>query len=681
MFFFFYYTKFAIIYIGDNDMIEARMDELIKILNEANYNYYVLDKPTITDQEYDKYIRELINLEEKYPNLKRTNSPTSRVGGEVIDEFKKVIHEVPMMSLSNVFNEEEIIAFDERVRKEVPNPEYIVELKIDGLSVSLKYKKGHLVLGATRGDGVTGEDITHNVKTIKCIPLELKEKIDIEVRGEIYMKKSTFEKINEEKKKNHEELFANPRNAAAGSVRQLDSKIAASRGLDNFSYHLPNAENYGIKTHEEALNYIKKLGFVVNPNIKKVKNIDELLEYIDYWTKNRNSLPYEIDGIVIKLNDLAGQKKLGFTAKYPKWATAYKFPAELALTKLKDIIFTVGRTGQVTPNAVLDPVILMGSTISRATLHNEDYVKELGLKIGDIVAIKKAGDVIPEVVEPIIDRRNGSEVDFKMTDECPICHSKIVRKENEAAYYCINPDCDKKKIESLIHYVGRDTMNIDGLGDRIIEDFYNMGYLKDITDFYYLKDKKEELKELEGFGEKSINNILFNIEASKQNSLARLLFALGIRYVGKKGAKILASYYKNMDNLLNTTYEELVKIDNIGEIIGKSVYNYITDTDNINRINKLKELNVNMNYIGKEVEENTLFTDKTFVLTGSLSSLTREEASNLIEEKGGKTTSSVTSKTDYVVAGENAGSKYDKAVKLGIPILTEEEFLAYLQES
>lgn len=681
MFFFFYYTKFAIIYIGDNDMIEARMDELIKILNEANYNYYVLDKPTITDQEYDKYIRELINLEEKYPNLKRTNSPTSRIGGEVIDEFKKVIHEVPMMSLSNVFNEEEIIAFDERVRKEVPNPEYIVELKIDGLSVSLKYKKGHLVLGATRGDGVTGEDITHNVKTIKCIPLELKEKIDIEVRGEIYMKKSTFEKINEEKKKNNEELFANPRNAAAGSVRQLDSKIAASRGLDNFSYHLPNAENYGIKTHEEALNYIKKLGFVVNPNIKKVKNIDELLEYIEYWTKNRNSLPYEIDGIVIKLNDLAGQRKLGFTAKYPKWATAYKFPAELALTKLKDIIFTVGRTGQVTPNAVLDPVILMGSTISRATLHNEDYVKELGLKIGDIVAIKKAGDVIPEVVEPIIDRRNGSEVDFKMTDECPICHSKIVRKENEAAYYCVNPDCDKKKIESLIHYVGRDTMNIDGLGDRIIEDFYNMGYLKDITDFYYLKDKKEELKELEGFGEKSINNILFNIEASKQNSLERLLFALGIRYVGKKVAKILASYYKNMDNLLNTTYEELVKIDNIGEIIGKSVYNYITDPDNINRINKLKELNVNMNYIGKEVEENTLFTDKTFVLTGSLSSLTREEASNLIEEKGGKTTSSVTSKTDYVIAGENAGSKYDKAVKLGIPILTEKEFIAYLQEN
>lgn len=661
-------------------MVQDRIKELIKILNEANYNYYVLDKPTITDQEYDKYLRELINLEEKYPELKQPSSPTSRVGGEVIDEFKKVIHEVPMMSLSNVFNEEEIIAFDERVKKEIPNPEYIVELKIDGLSVSLKYKNGHLVMGATRGDGVTGEDITHNVKTIKSIPLELKEKIDVEIRGEIYMKKSTFEKINEDKKKKNEELFANPRNAAAGSVRQLDSKVAASRGLDNFSYQLPEPEKYGIKTHEEALNFIKKLGLVVNPNIKKVKNIDELLEYVNYWTEHRNDLPYEIDGIVIKLNDLNGQKRLGFTSKYPKWATAYKFPAELALTKLKDITFTVGRTGQVTPNAVLEPVILMGSTISRATLHNEDYVKDLNLKIGDIVAIKKAGDVIPEVVEPIIERRTGNEVDFKMTTTCPICHSTLVRKENEAAHYCINPDCDKQKIESLIHYVSRDTLNIEGLGDRIIEDFYNMGYLKDITDLYYLKDKKEELKELEGFGEKSITNILFNIESSKQQSLEKLIFALGIRYVGKKGAKILAEYYKNMDNLFSTTYEELIKIDNIGEIIAKSVFDYINVEENINRINKLKELNVNMEYFGRKIEVNSNFTNKTFVLTGSLTQLTREEAAIKIEENGGKTTSSVTSKTDVVIVGDSPGSKYEKAVKLGIPVWSEEEFLNRLQE-
>lgn len=661
-------------------MIESRMKELISILNEANHNYYVLDNPTITDQEYDKYLRELINLEEKYPELKQPSSPTSRVGGEVIDEFQKVVHEVPMMSLSNVFNEEEIIAFDERVKKEIPNQEYIVELKIDGLSVSLKYKNGHLVMGATRGDGVTGEDITHNVKTIKSIPLELKEKIDVEVRGEIYMKKSTFEKINEEKRKKGEEVFANPRNAAAGSVRQLDSKIAAERKLDNFSYHLPEAEKYGITTHEDALKFIQKLGFVVNPNIRKVKNITELLEYIHYWTEHRNDLPYEIDGIVIKLNDLNGQRKLGSTAKYPKWATAYKFPAELALTKLKDITFTVGRTGQVTPNAVLEPVILMGSTISRATLHNEDYVKGLDLKIGDIVAIKKAGDVIPEVVQPVIERRTGKEIDFKMTTTCPICHSTLVRKEKEAAYYCVNPTCDKIKIESLIHYVSRDTMNIEGLGDRIIEDFYNMGYLKDVTDFYYLKDKKEELKELEGFGEKSINNILFNIEASKSQSLERLLFALGMRYVGKKVAKIIASYYKTMDRILDTTEEELLKIDNIGEIIAKSVFRYMNIEENRKRIEKLKQLGVNMEYHGNKIELNPNFNEKTFVLTGSLSELTREEASLRIEENGGKTTNSVTSKTDVVIVGENAGSKYDKAIKLGIPVWTEQEFLSKLNE-
>ena len=655
------------------------MEELIKILNEANYNYYVLDNPTITDQEFDKYLRELINLEEKYPELKKDNSPTAKVGGEVIDEFKKVVHEVPMMSLSNVFNEEEIIAFDERVKKEIPNPKYIVELKIDGLSVSLLYKNGKFVRGATRGDGVTGEDITHNVKTIKSIPLELKEKIDIEVRGEIYMKKDTFNRINEEKKKNNEELFANPRNAAAGSIRQLDSKVAASRNLDCFLYHLPEASKYNIKTHEEALNFIQNLGFVVNPNIRKVNNIEELLEYVKYWTEKRDTLSYEIDGIVIKLDDLEGQRRLGFTSKYPKWATAYKFPAELALTKLKDIIFTVGRTGQVTPNAVLEPVILMGSTISRATLHNEDYVKELGLKVGDIVAIKKAGDVIPEVVKPIVERRTGNEIDFKMTTTCPICGSKLERKENESAYYCVNPLCDKVKIESLIHYVSRDALNIEGFGDRIIEDFYNMGYLKKYQDFYFLKDKKEELKELEGFGEKSIQNLLDNIEESKKESIERLLFALGIRYVGKKGAKILANYYKNMDNLFNTTYEELVKIDNIGEIIAGSVYNFINDEENIKLINDLKNLNVNMNYLGKEVEINELFYNKTFVLTGTLEKYTRDEATFEIEKRGGKVTNSVTSKTDYLLAGESVGSKYEKAVKLGIPILSEEDFDNYLK--
>lgn len=656
-------------------MVEKRMEELIKILNEANHNYYALDNPTITDQEYDKYLRELINLEEKNPDLKRPNSPTSRIGGEVVSEFKKVKHEIPMMSLSNVFNEEEIKEFDKKIKKEIDNPKYVAELKIDGLSVSLKYENGELVKAATRGDGITGEDITHNVKTIKTIPLKLKEKIDIEIRGEIYMSKKTFNELNEERKRNNMDLFANPRNAAAGSVRQLDSKIAASRNLDAFLYHLPNAKNYGIETHYEALEYIKKLGFIVNPNIKLVNNIDELLNYIDKWTLNREELSYEIDGIVIKLNDLDSQVKVGNTIKYPKWATAYKFPATYAYTKIKDIIFTVGRTGQVTPNAILDPVILMGSTISKTTLHNEDYVKNRDIKIGDIVAIKKAGDVIPEVVKPLIERRNETEISFVMTDTCPICSSKLIRKENEAAYYCVNPKCDAKKIESLIHFTSRDAMNIEGFGDRIIEDFYNMGYLKNITSFYDLKKYKNELKELEGFGEKSIDNLLDEIEKSKSNSLERLLFALGIRHVGKKTAKILARKYKNLDSLMQSSYEELVEIPDVGITIADSVFHYFQSARNISYINKLKNKNINFNYLEEKIIENNNFKDKTFVLTGTLNKFTREEAQNKIESLGGKVTSSVTKKTDVVLVGYNPGSKFEKAKSSNIIIWTEQDFI------
>lgn len=656
-----------------------RMNELVSILNEANYNYHVLDNPTITDQEYDKYLRELIELENKYPMYKDKNSPTTKIGGEVVDKFNKVVHEVPMLSLSNVFNEEEIRKFDERVKKEIENPSYVCELKIDGLSISLLYENGELKRGATRGDGVTGEDITTNVKTIKSIPLKLKEKLNIEIRGEIYMSKKTFNKLNEERKNSNEELFANPRNAAAGSIRQLDSSIAAKRNLECFLYHLPNANKYNINTHYEALEYIKSLGFIVNPNIKKVNNIEELMEYINYWTEHRNNLPYEIDGIVIKVNDLNHQKKLGFTTKYPKWATAYKFPATLVYTKLKEIKFTVGRTGQVTPNAILEPVILMGSTISKTTLHNEDYVKELGLKIGDIVAIKKAGDVIPEVVEAKIDRRTGSETSFKMTKTCPICGSDLVRKENESAYYCINIHCDAKKIEGLIHYTSRNAMNINGFGDAIVEDFYNMGYLNDISDYYKLYEHKEELKELEGFGEKSITNLLTEIDNSKNNSLERLLFGLGIRHVGFKTAKILSKKYKSLDNLMSAKYEELVNIDDVGEVIGKSIIEFFKDDKNINIINKLKNYNVNFNYIGKEEKTNALITDKKFVLTGTLINITREEAKEKIEEFGGITSESVSKKTDVVIVGTSPGSKYEKALKLNIEVWDEATFLNNLQ--
>lgn len=657
-------------------MVEKRMNEIIEILNKASYEYYTLDNPSITDQEYDRYMQELIKLEEQHPELKRKDSPTVRVGGEVIDEFSKVTHEIPMLSLSNVFNESDIVLFDERIKKEIRNPKYVCELKIDGLSVSLTYKDGKLVRGATRGDGVIGEDITHNVRTIKNVPLTLNEKIDIEVRGEIYMSKATFESINEERKRNNQELLANPRNAAAGSIRQLDSKIAASRNLETFIYHLPNAREYGIHTHSEALEFMQKLGFVVNPNIKLVNNLEELLDYINCWTENRDSLPYEIDGIVIKLNDIDDQQKMGFTVKYPKWATAYKFPAIEVLTKLKDIIFTVGRTGQVTPNAVLEPVRLAGSVVSRATLHNEAYVKEKDIRIGDVVSVRKAGDVIPRVERALKERRTGEEVLFTMTTTCPICGSTLVKnKDEEASYYCVNEACDAKRIEALIHFASRNAMNIEGFGDEIVEDFYNLGFIHSVEDFYKLDSKKEELMELEGFGEKSISNLLDNAAKSRTNSLEKLLFALGIRYVGSKTAKILAGHFKNMDNLSNATYEDLIGIRDIGEVIAQSVFEYFKDENNLNLISNLKELGLNMEFLGKETQENILFSGKTFVLTGSLESITRNDAKEKIEILGGKTTDSVTGKTDVVIVGSNPGSKYEKALKLGITIWNEAEFL------
>ena len=660
-------------------MTEERMKELVKLLNKASYEYYTIDSPTISDQEYDDAYDELKRLEEKYPELIEEDSPTRRIGGEVISEFKKITHEVPMMSLGDVFNEEEVRDFDFKVRKVIEAPEYVCELKIDGLSVSLLYKNGKFVRGATRGDGITGEDITHNVKTIKSIPLTLNQDIDIEIRGEIYMPLKSFNKLNEERIKNDEKLLANPRNAAAGSVRQLDSAVAATRNLDAFLYHLPNAHEYGITKHYDALTFMKNLNFIVNPNIALESSIDGVLEYIDYWTSARDSLPYEIDGIVIKVNDLSDQQKLGFTAKVPKWAIAYKFPPKEVLTRLNNIEFCVGRTGKVTPRADLDPVRLAGSVISSVTLHNEDYVKEKGIKIGDIVSIHKAGDVIPEVVEVKRDRRTGNEVDFVMTTTCPICGSTLIRKEAESAYYCINESCDARKIEGLIHFSSRDAMNIEGFGEQIVEDFYNLGCLRSISDYYLLKNHQEELMELEGFGTKSINNLLESICASKNNSLEKLLFGLGIRHVGKKTAKILSEHFGTMDSIIKSDYEQLCSIPDIGSIIAKSIVEYFKDDNVISMIDELKEQGVNMEYIGVTKELDEMFNNKTFVLTGTLL-MPREEAKSIIESKGGKVTNSVTGKTDVVIVGINPGSKANDAVKLGVEIWNEEMFINYIND-
>ena len=591
------------------DNIKQRIDELIKILNKAGYEYYTLNNPTITDQEYDSLMDELIKLETNNPSLVRSDSPTVRIGGEVISDFKKVTHTVPMMSLGDIFNEEEVRDFDEKIKKVVKNPEYVCELKIDGLSVSLIYEKGKLVRGATRGDGTVGEDITHNVRTIKNVPLSLPKDIDIEVRGEIYMPNSSFERLNEERRKKGDKEFANPRNAAAGSVRQLDSRIASERNLSTFMYHIPLPKDYNLKTQYESLEFMKNLNLAVNPNIKKVSNIKGVIEYINYWQEKRKELPYEIDGIVIKVNDYNDQERLGVTAKVPKWAIAYKFPAEEVLTKLKDIEFCVGRTGKITPRADLDPVRLSGSIVRSATLNNQDYINEKDIRIGDIVSIRKAGEIIPEVVEVKFERRDGSEIPFKMIENCPICGSKLVKKEGEVAYFCLNTDCDARNIESLIYYASRDAMNIEGFGERIVEDFYNMGYLKNISDYYTLKKYKDELMELEGFGEKSISNLLENIENSKNNSLEKLIFGLGIKHVGKKTAKILSEVYNSLESLMNSNIEELSSIPDIGEIIAKSIIDYFNTEKNIDLINTLKENNINMNYIGKEKNINELFLD------------------------------------------------------------------------
>lgn len=660
----------------NKENIPERIKYLCEVLNKANVEYYVNDNPTLTDNEYDSLMDELIKLEKDYPEYKLNNSPTSKVGNEVIAEFKKVTHPTPMFSLADVFNYDEVRDFDAKVRKEVGEVAYSCELKMDGLAVSLIYKDGAFVSAATRGDGVIGEDITHNVRTIKKLPLTLHKKIDLEVRGEIYMQKKVFHSLNEEREQKNLPLFQNPRNAAAGSIRQLDSSITRERNLDIVLYHLPNTN---LLHHSDTLDLLKECGLPVNPNNRICKNIDEVLAYIDYWTIHRPELPYEIDGIVIKVNDLAAQKSLGYTVKYPKWAVAYKFPAEKVITKLTDIVCTVGRTGQITPNAVLEPIKVAGSTIRRATLHNYPYIVSKDLKIGDYVYLHKAGDVIPEVVGPVLERRPSDAKNYQMITECPICGTKLELTDSKIDLYCPNISCPARKINALIHFISRDAMNIDGLGEQIIEDFYNMGLIKDIPDIYTLSKDKEDLIELEGFGNKSVSNLLISIENSKNNSLERLLNGLGISGVGVKSAKLLASRYGTMRNLMNASAEELVKIKDIGNVLAENISNYFDNPANRMLISRLEELGLNMTYQGEKTIIDSNFQDKKFVITGTISGLSRDEIKHEIELRGGVTSESVSKKTDVVIAGSNPGSKYDKALSLGITIWDAATLEKYLK--
>lgn len=660
----------------NKENIPERIKYLCEVLNKANVEYYVNDNPTLTDNEYDSLMDELIKLEKDYPEYKLNNSPTSKVGNEVIAEFKKVTHPTPMFSLADVFNYDEVRDFDAKVRKEVGEVAYSCELKMDGLAVSLIYKDGAFVSAATRGDGVIGEDITHNVRTIKKLPLTLHKKIDLEVRGEIYMQKKVFHSLNEEREQKNLPLFQNPRNAAAGSIRQLDSSITRERNLDIVLYHLPNTN---LLHHSDTLDLLKECGLPVNPNNRICKNIDEVLAYIDYWTIHRPELPYEIDGIVIKVNDLAAQKSLGYTVKYPKWAVAYKFPAEKVITKLTDIVCTVGRTGQITPNAVLEPIKVAGSTIRRATLHNYPYIVSKDLKIGDYVYLHKAGDVIPEVVGPVLERRPSDAKNYQMITECPICGTKLELTDSKIDLYCPNISCPARKINALIHFISRDAMNIDGLGEQIIEDFYNMGLIKDIPDIYTLSKDKEDLIELEGFGNKSVSNLLISIENSKNNSLERLLNGLGISGVGVKSAKLLASRYGTMRNLMNASVEELVKIKDIGNVLAENISNYFDNPANRILISRLEELGLNMTYQGEKTIIDSNFQDKKFVITGTISGLSRDEIKHEIELRGGVTSESVSKKTDVVIAGSNPGSKYDKALSLGITIWDAATLEKYLK--
>ena len=626
-------------------MSQQRILELRSILDRLAYEYYVLDQPSKSDQEYDRYYQELVALEDEFPQYRDPNSITQRVGGVVLDAFTKVEHKRTMLSLGNAFNLEDLHAFDERVREVVPNARYVVELKIDGLAMSLIYRDGRFVQALTRGDGVVGEDVTHNVKTIPSIPMHIPLQGEVEVRGEVYMPNASFQMLNEEREKNGEELFANPRNAAAGSIRQLDSSVAAKRKLDAFWYYFVNAQEYDIHSHEEALQKMSEMHLRVNPLRKVCERIDEVWQFIEEITEQRNDLPYAIDGMVIKVDDLDAQNRLGSTVKVPRWAIAYKFPAEEVITKLLDIVVTVGRTGRITPNAVLEPVRVAGTTVSAAQLHNEDMIKEKDIRIHDDVVVRKAGDIIPEVVRPLLERRNDTQAVYHFPTHCPICGSELVRFPEEAAHYCINQDCPARVVESMIHFASRDAMDIDTLGDKKVEFFHKQGFLNTIEDIYCLKEHRQEL-----------------------------IYGLGIRQVGKKAAKVLAKHFLSMDALMAANEEELVAIKDIGQITAESITAFFHEPKNMELIAHLKGYGLRMDTEAEQIQESS-FSGKTIVLTGTLTQMTRNDAKALLESLGANVSGSVSKKTDLVIYGEAAGSKLTKANSLGVMTMDEDTFM------
>jgi DNA ligase (NAD+) len=658
---------------------KERAKEITRLLEQYNYEYYVLDNPSVPDSEYDRLMNELIAIEKEHPELVNPFSPTQRVGGKVVSSFAKIKHKRMMLSLANAFDEKDIRDFDQKVRDIIheENVEYMCEMKIDGLAMSLDYVDGHLNYAATRGDGNEGEDVSNNVLTIKSIPTQAKEDRDFEVRGEVYMPKKVLNELNEERAKNNETLLANARNAAAGSIRQLDSSIAASRKLEAFWYYLVNADELGFTRHSDALNYIEKIGFRTNKERRICNGVDSVIAYINEYTEKRPNLAYDIDGIVIKVNDISKYNILGYTAKTPRWAIAYKFPPEEVITKLEDIIFTVGRTGKITPNAVIKPTKVAGSTVQRATLHNEDFVKDKDLMIGDYIVLRKAGDVIPEVVRALPERRDGSEHEFKMIDKCPVCGSPLVKKD--AMHFCVSTSCPARQIEGMIHFASRNAMDIDGMGDKVVEEFFNEGFISNIPSIFSLYSHREDIMNIDGWKDKSVDNLLQAIENSKANSLERLLFGLGIKEVGEKMAKTLAKHFLSLDKFFEVSEEEYLTIPDLGPVSAKSLFNYFHNEDNLKLIEELREKRVNFEYLGyTKVDENSPFFNKTVVLTGTMSKYGRKEATELLESLGAKVAGSVSKKTDMVVYGVDAGSKLDKANELGVKTLDEEEFLSLL---